>query len=330
MSAAERASLAQVTKSEGSPPNDPTGSATSSGRAGTVLTVAQADLSSHRIAVVVDGESLSAPDTIATSAPEEAAMESAAPSAAIKPSNRMIEEWVADLRDDHVKWNAGSAARALICADAQAIPFLQSALNSDDSQQRHVAAYVLGQIPAARPTARLAELLVDNLAEWDTTFTRMLDDGTETCFSDSTYILHRTAARKRLLSDDTLYALAVPHLITFLDSQNLEGRLYACDILARRRCAVQLDRIVEILVWHLCDNRIDGDAARSVRALQAYGDMALPWISSAALGPDAQQRALVGHLLAKLCPQHPSAVALTDPEFAKLGFPLGDPLTARN
>jgi hypothetical protein len=241
-------------------------------------------------------------------------------------SNRSTRDLVADLRDDHVKWNAISAVRELEKRGSAVATWLQPALLSKDSQQRHLAAYLLGEFGDVPGTPLLAELLVENLAEWDETFNWRLDGRLETSFSNDTFIWHRRAALERLQSDEELYRLAQPSLLACVDSTDIGLRQFACVVLARHRCSERLESIVAVLVWHLRNNDIRGDAARSMKALNACGAMAGPWLAAATPGTDVQQQALLGHLLAKVFPYHPAARALSLAEFRKLGFERGDPI----
>jgi len=241
-------------------------------------------------------------------------------------TTRPVRDLVADLRDDHVKWNAISAVRELENRGSAVASWLEPALLSKDSQQRHLAAYLLGELGDVPCTQLLAELLVENLAEWDETFSRRLEGRHEASFSNTTFIYHRRAALERLQSDDEMYRLAQSSLLLCVDSTDIGLREFACDVLAHHQCGDHLDRIVAVLVWHLRDNNIPGDAARSMQALKLYGEMAGPWLAAAAPGTDVQQQALLGHLLARIYPYHPAARSLSEAEFGQLGFPRGDPL----
>jgi len=187
---------------------------------------------------------------------------------------------VADLADDHVRWNAGKAMRRLARIGAPAVPALQTALDSPDHQQRQLAATVLRRL-VETPSDRLLEVTVEGLR-----YDRLpWGDGRFT----------PAAHNER---EGTVYLLAHarrvwPALIMGLDSQDGQERFLCAFLLGRSHCPTAVPRTCEILIEHLRDNRISGDALMSVNALYGLGRLALPFLVLAEPGADRQARQLL-------------------------------------
>ncbi len=92
-----------------------------------------------------------------------------------EPSDRLIEVTVEGLRDDNLPYdrrrgretflsNGFNGMAFLVCVGPRAVPACERALNSDDPQQRLLAAAALGMMGAAASIDRAAPVLINHLA----------------------------------------------------------------------------------------------------------------------------------------------------------------------
>lgn len=79
----------------------------------------------------------------------------------------LIAALIEDLREDDVKWNASSAENMLLKVGPAAIPALEAALDSEDLQQRRSAVFLLSELEADEPSARLVRRCVEQMEDDD-------------------------------------------------------------------------------------------------------------------------------------------------------------------
>lgn len=192
-----------------------------------------------------------------------------------------------NLRDDDIRWNSIEAIHTLRRLGPEATGALQSALDSDDQQQRLLAAALLRDIPSHPPSPRLLEVTIEGL----TTGARAWDEGANTPIS-----LQRSGIQ--------YLARLGPAA-----AEALEQGLRSSDPQARFACAIaagfgQIEPLVDLaaptLLDHLRDNELAGDARVAAPALLGFGAAARPWLEAYRDSPDPQQRDTVRLILLEL------------------------------
>lgn len=188
-----------------------------------------------------------------------------------------IQALVRDLRDDDIKWNAHEAQRKLRRIGKPAIHELERSLRSSDMQERFLAAQMLTSL-LDYPSPDLLEVQLERLA-FGFGKAPGLDPWPQ--FKMALYYLDRFPAK------------AVPFLERGLYDENQTRRFYSAVLLARSGFRTRIPRIAQILIPHLADNRIYGDANISAHALYRLGPGVLPYLWGARESADKQMRELI-------------------------------------
>ena len=204
---------------------------------------------------------------------------------------------IADLANDERNMNATHALERLRVLWPRSRPALEAALASRDRQTRYLAAEVLRDTLAANPPDALLHVCVENLAEerggalaWYLSWGKV-----------------STAAHFLIEHIDR----AEPLLDRAMRDGDPQQRLIAAAIIAECPRRGGLHLAVPILLEHLRDNDIEGDAQIAVPALLAAGERITPWLEPFRHDEDTQRRQLVRALLAHY--GHPTDPA--QPEF---------------
>lgn len=198
-----------------------------------------------------------------------------------------VDELVADLADDGVRWNASDAMLPL-SRMPEAVPALEAALDAPDWQQRQLAAALLRHLGDGPPSARLLEVCVEGLRDDDLPYG---ETGTLFIFnaSDGFQFLIEHAAD------------AEPMLRRGLRATDRQQRLLAAGVLAyagRVEFNVGLaGDLMRVLLPHLRDNDMRGDAILAGAAILRIGRPALPALQRQQGRGDAQQNRLVDRLI---------------------------------
>ncbi|MCA8944158.1 MAG: hypothetical protein KDB80_16455 [Planctomycetes bacterium] len=181
-----------------------------------------------------------------------------------------IVEWIDDLRDDDERWNGCIAKRQLLRHWRAARDHLEAALSSDDAQQRRFATDILRDAACPDPSARLLQAMVADL-----------EPGS--CYE--------VPALQYL----------VPHVSSVraelewrLRSSSPQLRLYAAYLLANG--GYDDVGVRTVLVEHLGDNSIDGDALFASHALYQLGNPVLATLDERMPYLDEQARLLVSEI----------------------------------
>src|SRR5690606_21248697 len=158
---------------------------------------------------------------------------------------------------------------------------------SDDLQQRLLSASVLRQMPGYEPSARMLDVIVEGFA----TGARRWDDGAHT----------PVALRRRGVQYLAgLGERAAPAMERGMRSDDGSIR-FACAVAAGfGRCESLIDMAAPILIEHLADNDIGGDAALAAPALYQFGEAARPWLGAYTDSTDPQQRSAARLILLEL------------------------------
>lgn len=199
---------------------------------------------------------------LAAFADRRAAIESRVEHRAV-PSSYFV--WIAQLADDDVHGNATWALAQLAECDDRIVPLLEAALESPDRQQRQLAGGALRD-RGVEPTEKLLEVTLEALR---TDHDR--NGG------------HRTSHRAQNSGHAALYLLqhvsaATDRLIANLSSEDPQQRFLSAYVLGRGRVLREVQRTSEVLVRHLHDNSVNGDACLGADALHALGRPARPYI----------------------------------------------------
>jgi len=188
---------------------------------------------------------------------------------------------VADLASDDIPWNAQHAVETLIWTNAPPIQLLEAALDSGDYQQRQFAAYILMQHTESSPSERLIEVVIEGLRDdhipWDR----------RTAPSRYNYVFNAAGGMRFL----TRHAIsAKKQLVAALDSNDFQQRFVCAYALGMNGITHRLSDTASILLFHLRDNDIVGDACKSCAALYRLGPAVKPFLLAALENADTQQR----------------------------------------
>ncbi|MEM7164696.1 MAG: HEAT repeat domain-containing protein [Planctomycetota bacterium] len=200
-----------------------------------------------------------------------------------------LQDLIGHLADDDLRFNALRAVVSL-SGDSSALPLLEDALQSDDYQQRQLAATILRR-SGLSPSDLLLEVTVEGL------------------HNDEMHV-HNTVANAR---DGLAYLrkhvkAAREHLVAALTSADEQQAFLSAYLLGWGRQTIGLPRACDILIEHLADNNIPDDACLSCQALYRLGKAAVPFLQEQQHSSDRQQRDLVQLLLLNI--NEPT----TDPE----------------
>lgn len=203
------------------------------------------------------------------------------------------------LRDDDTKWNAGEALDALCELREPPLDLLNAALDSDDWQQRELAASVLWEHihprawrqrePISAVTLRLLEVTVEGLAHDALPYDRDADR--------YTYVSNANRGFRML----SLHAKEAEPLLTLgLKSDDPQKRFLCALALGFGGVGASAHLAAPILLPHLRDNDIPEDAKWAVAALYRFGPDVFPILIRALPDADAQQHDLLRLLIADL------------------------------
>ncbi len=239
---------------------------------------------------------------------------------------REIAHLVAELRDDDVSHNALHAVAELREAGPEVLQALEDALRSNDWQQRQLAALLLADRSDVPPTQLLADVLVEGLQqrEWPDGLPEESDPYPQIALYTG-FDIHEHA-REALSRSPSLCALAEQDTARLLESDSLLTRFAAARVLASQRSGFARETVLAILIEHLEQNQIEGDARIALPAIAGFGSAALPVLERSWPGRDEQQRALLGHLIWACAPDHAWAHELDPAAFHALGFSRWNPL----
>lgn len=191
-----------------------------------------------------------------------------------------IARLIRDLAHDTTRGNAHRALHRLR-QRREALQPLRKALYSSDRQQRQLAAWLLWWI-VDRPSARLLEVSVEGLhadrIPHDWQLRRSLNADNARSFVPQ--LLEHTGRAK-------------PMLCAGLWSSDEQQRFFCAFLLAMGGHTEWLWRTTAILIPHLRDNNIGGDAMMCAHALYAVGRPVLPFVRAALHGADAQSTKLL-------------------------------------
>jgi hypothetical protein len=199
----------------------------------------------------------------------------------------LAEALVRDLRDDDARWNAHRALRLLEKLGVEADGPLLRTLYGGDDQARVLAARILRsrQFPPSR------ELL------W-----ACVEDLRDDADTVDWYLCGRNARG----AADYLVNWA-PEAREFLRVAMCGGdrqqRLLAAAVVGHAADTDMIDFAAPILIEHLRDNDVDGDAKVAAPALYRFGVEVLPYLRAHADSDDAQARAIVRSIIERL--EHP-------------------------
>lgn len=195
---------------------------------------------------------------------------------------------VRNLRDDGITWNAQTSMDLLESLGDAAIPALEEALSASDWQQRQLAGSLLRRMPMYAPSESLLAVTVEGLRNDD------LPRGRRGAF---TYVWNARAGVHYLALNARD---AEPFLQQGMQSDDMQQR-FLCAVAAGFGGRVALiDDAMPILIEHLADNQIGGDATWSMRAIAGFGVDSVPRLEPFIESDDAQQDKAVRYLILRL------------------------------
>jgi hypothetical protein len=190
-----------------------------------------------------------------------------------------VRPWAArliasDLRDDEIKWNAARAVGLLRDLRLDGYRALHAALDSEDHQQRHLAARSLRYWPGMGASDRVVAVTVEGLREASGFVSECFDWLGE----------HPEGA--------------TTHLAAGLNSDDAQQRFLCAALIGLNREDALFDRAAPMLLEALKDNGVEEDAKIAARALAGFSPEAvIPALEAIADAPDLQQRTLARQVL---------------------------------
>jgi hypothetical protein len=244
------------------------------------LAAADPGVAPSRVAEATVAEVGADPRVAASEVPERIDVDALA--AALPIASGGVDRLVAALHDDDIRGN-GRDAFFLVCdLPPGDVPALAAVLHSRDAQQRGYARAILRvrcTRGAALPSPALLAATIEDLRPLDD---RWLID------------THVWPVRKHSLLFLCEHGnAALPGLRQALDSQDVQQRTFAAFVLATLGDDASAARVVRVLVAHLADNEIGGDALFASHALFRLGRSGLASIHEWRPYVDEQARSLL-------------------------------------
>jgi len=226
-----------------------------------------------------------------------------------------LDELLDQFRDDDIRMNLSKAAPVFWSHPDLTIEYIYGALNHEDWQVRQVIAHKIWRRLQGKKIYHTNPLKPDgswNGGYYETirgdernSVTADLVRVTIEGLADDTTPYDHARRRGLIYSNAHFGTLAlipvahdwVPELEAAMESDDGQQRYLAAYILARAGVARSVERASEILIPHLRDNDIGGDAMFSVYALGGFGEELVPILKRALPVADEQQRDLIMLLL---------------------------------
>jgi len=199
----------------------------------------------------------------------------------------LIPKLIHDLRADDVRGNAERAETLLLELWPGSRPALEEALTAPDRQVRLIAASILREKCAMDASDALLTACIEDLR----------DDGGQTLW----WTLDNAQSSVAYLCN--FPQRVQPLLPAAMRSDDEQQRFLAAAIAGACHLAPLLDRAAPILIPHLRDNQLSGDAMIAVPALYDFGPDAIPYLEAEFNSDDAQLRAISRAIAERL--QHP-------------------------
>jgi len=213
---------------------------------------------------------------------------------------KMIALLVRDLRMSMLTNSADPAMMLLATCGEQAIADLERTLDAPDHQQRQLAAHLLRLIPTYRPTQRMLEVTLEGLAKDDIPVPRRR--------TKQPYMLLEVCNAK----DGTAYLAchaseAIELLTQGMMSSDEQQRMFAATASGLGGASSLIPAAAPILLEHLRDNDITGDAKIAKFALRGFGPDVRPTLELGLIEADVQARKAIEQVLVLI--EHDEQVA---------------------
>ena len=194
-------------------------------------------------------------------------------------------------KSDNVPFNAIELHSSLLTTGNPPIKALEKALHSDDYQQRQMSADVLRSLRGYQPTRRLLEVTVEGLGDDQLPYE-------STPQYDATVHLFNAREGVQYLLDHG--PKAKKYLLKGIHSDDLQMQYFCAYILGIHGIKADIELSSSILIRHLRDNDICGDAAAACSALYRLEDAVVPCLRQALPSNDRQQTHLIQLILKDL------------------------------
>ncbi len=204
----------------------------------------------------------------------------------------IVSRLISDLADDDVRRNAARAMDELQHMGLVAVTYLEKALNSRDRQQRQLAACTLRRMTGYDPSLEMLRVTVEGLQ--DDMLPEERRGGVRYRY---TYAFNATEGTRYLLRHIEKAEQLLEEGLKSKDSQQGFLCAYVLGMAGRRR---SIERVAPILISHLADNDIGGDACMSAAALYRLGEQVIPYVREASCKGDQQQQEVIGLILKDL------------------------------
>ncbi|HMP90159.1 MAG TPA: hypothetical protein PJ991_08150 [Kiritimatiellia bacterium] len=191
-----------------------------------------------------------------------------------------IRNWVSDLRDDDIEYNAGNALYHLSMAGCDAVNPLEQALYDQDLQLRYTSAKLLWTICTNYVFSdRLLDVTIDLMS---------VQEDVRGMFT----LASPFQAYYWIRDMPEVYERARNRLVHNLNSGNPQEKLLSALLLAEYGEKQLAYSLVRVLAPHLADNDLKGDGALATYALARLGSVAVPHLKPYRDSKDVQQSEL--------------------------------------
>ncbi|MBT8484785.1 MAG: hypothetical protein KJO43_04335 [Phycisphaerae bacterium] len=200
-----------------------------------------------------------------------------------------VGEAVAELRHDAQRWNAIRAMTFLHRHEELAEPHLEAALRSDDHQQRQLAAHLLRRSSTYVPSPRMLNVTVEGLSDDVFPSGRRDDELRGSCVP----VQNAVGAVRWFLRTPVRISEARAPLARALGSADTQQQFLAAYLLGRGGQVEGWQQTAAVLIPHLGDNDIRGDANMAAAALYGLGPRVVPLLRARLDRADWQEEALI-------------------------------------
>lgn len=244
----------------------------------------------------------------------------------VPASAEQLEHGIEALRNDQVSGNAMAALGLLFASGSRSLRPLERALQSEDEQQRSLAACVYVCIEGHLPTPELARILAGLLTPGPGESFQEITPRPWIASVGRANLDEQRCAFHALCTQAQLFQYVEAQLEQRLQGPACAARFDAAYVIVQHAQARSRAQALAVLVDHLADNHLKDDAAQAMRQLARAPDEALPWVRAALPGRDEQQSRLLRHFLARFEPEHPASLRLEPKLLSRMGFYCGDML----
>ena len=190
-----------------------------------------------------------------------------------------------DLKEDHTRWNATNTHYTFLQGKtAVNIDVLQKAFEEGDSQSK---------------TSLVEIVKRRNIRPWDLVIKRVVED-LKNDRGEGHYYFRIGNAKSATIYLLNWWTLAEPYIRNALTSDDSQQQFRAAIIVGFAGSTKDMKAALPILMPHIYDNKIMGDARLAVPALYHFGPKVVPLLLQELENADEQAHAILLHIIERL------------------------------